>query len=154
MNLLDLPNLQLDIPVFIRYMFTRIQPSVNTADACSGHCLTMSRHRSATMNDIHLPQMGDNSAKAYYGWCTGNPGWCREDLWLGPDYPWQLPHIWASQCLWTKATHCRPFRFRCWTNHDHRCLYRIQPPSSNHIVYMPQNGLTSGDTSYATQGFI
>lgn len=51
-------------------------------------------------------------------------------------------YIYHRSC--TKATHCRPFRFRCWTNHDHRCLYRIQPPGSNHIVYMPQNGLTSG----------
>ncbi|KAF8435844.1 hypothetical protein L210DRAFT_3648501 [Boletus edulis BED1] len=163
MNLLDLPNIQPDIPIFVR----PLSDNVNA--------------RSATMNVAHLSKTGINSGKSYFGVQTmlGDAervrGW---DLMTHGGFLTHAHHDACGLCTFTSVRSGskiwvylgtpgdsgvgRESLFKAWDALFLDALKMtlpdvplgalvlrkgdtlIQPPGANHVVYTPQNGLTSG----------
>ncbi|KAI5999285.1 hypothetical protein EDD15DRAFT_2193947 [Pisolithus albus] len=171
LNLLDLPNTQPEIPIFLR----PLSDNVNA--------------RSMTMNDCYLPKEGADRGKEFFGVQTihGDAerlrGW---DLMTHGGFL-TYPHhdagglstyitvrsgtkVWGYFNVGTSSTTTRKELFDAWDNIlslDQEMNFKkypmgvvllekgdtlIQPPGIPHMVYTPQSGLTSGGhfLSYST----
>ncbi|KAI6138056.1 hypothetical protein BKA82DRAFT_4021780 [Pisolithus tinctorius] len=171
MNLLDFPNTQPEVPIFLR----QLSDNVNA--------------KTMTMNDVHLPHSGRNAGKSYYGVqaVLGDVerlrGW---DLLTHGGFVTYPHHDVAGLCTYITVQSgskiwgyfdtpgsqdaSRENLFKAWddifadnvnlkfrkyplgTIHLQHGDTLIQPPGDNHMVYTPQNGLTSGGhfLSYST----
>ncbi|KAI5984120.1 hypothetical protein F5J12DRAFT_899406 [Pisolithus orientalis] len=171
MNLLDFPNTQPEVPIFLR----QLSDNVNA--------------KTMTMNDVYLPHSGKNAGKSYYGVqvVLGDVkrlrGW---DLLTHGGFVTYPHHDAAGLCTYITVQSGskiwgyfdtpgsqdarRENLFKAWddifadnvnlkfhkyplrTIHLQRGDTLIQPPRANHMVYTPQNGLTSGGhfLSYST----
>ncbi|KAI6120783.1 hypothetical protein EDD17DRAFT_1514088 [Pisolithus thermaeus] len=162
LNLLDLPNTQPDILIFLR----PLSDNVNA--------------RLLTMNDCHLPRDGLNKEKEFYGMQTMHGDakrLCGWDLMMHGGFLTYPYH--DAGGLWTKVwgyfnmvpgfTATRWALFEAWDDillPDQEMNFKkhslgvvllgkgdmlIQPPGAPHMVYMPQNCLASGGhLSYLT----
>ncbi|KAG6369558.1 hypothetical protein JVT61DRAFT_14261 [Boletus reticuloceps] len=166
LNLLDLPNYQPEVPIFVRPM----SDNVNA--------------KAATMNVNHLPKTGKNKDKEYYGVQTVR-GW---DLMTHGGFVTYPHHDASGLCtymnvrsgtrIWAyidtatdtpKGTGTSALFSEWDTLFLGSCMSQdadlpigtlllargdtlIQPPGSKYMVYTPQNGMTSGGhfISYST----
>ncbi|KAI5982790.1 hypothetical protein F5J12DRAFT_900032 [Pisolithus orientalis] len=171
MNLLDFPNTQPEVPIFLR----QLSNNVNT--------------KTMTMNDVYLPHSGKNTGKSYYGVqaVLGDVkrlhGW---DLLMHGGFVTYPHHDAAGLCTYITVQSGSKIwgyfdtpgsqdastenLFKAWDNifadnvnlKFHKYPLRtihlqcgdtlIQPPGANHMVYTLQNGLMSGGhfLSYST----
>ncbi|KAG9311146.1 hypothetical protein JVU11DRAFT_8209 [Chiua virens] len=173
LNLLDLPNIQPDVPIFVRTISDNVSA------------------RSATMNATHLAKTGENKSKKYFGVQTISGDSERVRGWDIMTHGGFLTHAHVDTCglctyitvrsgskIWIYAdadkddkVTTRKGLFARW---DRLLVFRegqcapdgftlggvllqrgdtlIQPPGVKHIVYTPQNGLMTGGhfLSYST----
>ncbi|KAI6016262.1 hypothetical protein BKA83DRAFT_4497885 [Pisolithus microcarpus] len=171
LNLLDLPNTQPEIPIFLR----PLSDNVNA--------------RSITMNDCYLPREGPDNGKEFFGVQTIHGDTERLRGWDLMTHGGFLtyPHhdagglctyitvrsgtkVWGYFNVGTGSTTTRNELFDAWDeilSLDQEMNFNkyplgvvllekgdtlIQPPGAPHMVYTPQSGLTSGGhfLSYST----